>query len=282
MKFYISNLTDSEKEIIEKYMNNEAFSRKRAEDYIETHPEIDKVYTVTHTEVCVAHGEPNYYDHDDAMFYPDQHTANTVARYLASINDRNSDADEDFFLVDSCSLNDEGYLEPDMDCCIEYQTGYDWFEKLTRYDVESRIDEIAHDIAEEYDLPVDYYGDCYCDEIFQIEDSLESEENPYERSKLMKEAEDIFRSYAEGFLDGEIKDMVSEEEDRLAEEFSLPSGWLSKIRAYGRWLDTLTDGYSDLNDRDQSDREADQEYIRKGLREDAESYEHLLERFGRK
>jgi hypothetical protein len=55
MKFYISNLTDSEKEIIEKYMNNEAFSRKRAEDYIETHPEIDKVYTVTHTEVCMIH-----------------------------------------------------------------------------------------------------------------------------------------------------------------------------------------------------------------------------------
>jgi hypothetical protein len=90
-----------------------------------------------------------------------------------------------------------------MDCCIEYQTGYDWFEKLTRDDVESRIDEIAHDIAEEYDLPVDYYGDCYCDEIFQIEDRLESEKSPYERSQLMKKAESIFRSYAESFLDCE-------------------------------------------------------------------------------
>ena len=90
-----------------------------------------------------------------------------------------------------------------MDYYIEYQTGYDWFEKITRYDVESRISEIAHDIAEEYDIPADYYGDCYCNEIFQIEDHLESEESPYERSKLMKKAEDIFRSYAESFLDNE-------------------------------------------------------------------------------
>lgn len=203
MKFYISNLTDNEKKIIEKYMNNENFSWKKAEDYVETHPEINKIYAVTHTEVRIVHRDPNYYDHNDVMFYPDQHIASTVAKYLASIIDRNNDADEDFFSVDSCSLNNEGYLEPDMDCYIEYQTGYDWFEKLTRYDIESRISEIAHDIAEEYDIPADYYGDCYNDEIFQIEDRLESEKSPYERSQLMKKAESIFRSYAESFLDCE-------------------------------------------------------------------------------
>ena len=53
---------------------------------------------------------------------------------------------------------------------------------------------IVEDLREEYDLENDFYGDCYPQEVFQLENKMERcNEEDYQ--ELLNEVKEIFESY---------------------------------------------------------------------------------------
>lgn len=67
---------------------------------------------------------------------------------------------------------------------------------MKRYEVECTISRIADDVQEEYNLNNNFYGDCYPDEIMDLENKMELEDKE-ELHKLIDEAIELFKSYAE-------------------------------------------------------------------------------------
>lgn len=63
--------------------------------------------------------------------------------------------------------------------------------KLTRYEVESKVNEIA----EENDVEKDFYGDCYPDEVMQLENRITLESNEEERNAMFDEIKEILVGY---------------------------------------------------------------------------------------
>lgn len=67
---------------------------------------------------------------------------------------------------------------------------------MKRFDVEMLVDEILDDIREEYaDLESDFYGDCYPNEIMEIENRLEMTDDEEEIEDYKREIRDVFMSY---------------------------------------------------------------------------------------
>nr|DAP09471.1 MAG TPA: hypothetical protein [Caudoviricetes sp.] len=67
--------------------------------------------------------------------------------------------------------------------------------KLTRYEVESKVNEIVEEIAEENDVEKDFYGDCYPDEVMQLENRITLESNEEERNAMFDEIKEILVGY---------------------------------------------------------------------------------------
>lgn len=66
---------------------------------------------------------------------------------------------------------------------------------MTRHEVESDMRELALNIAIAYDLEDDFYGDCYPDEIIEIENKMAKTVHPDDYLDLLDEAREIFESY---------------------------------------------------------------------------------------
>lgn len=67
--------------------------------------------------------------------------------------------------------------------------------KKTRYEVESDMNWLAKEVAEEYEVESDFYGDCYPNEIMSIENKMERAKSEEEYDDLLYEARIIFESY---------------------------------------------------------------------------------------
>lgn len=67
--------------------------------------------------------------------------------------------------------------------------------KLTRYEVEARVHDIVDEIADEYDVEKDFYGDCYPDEVMQLENRITLESNEEERNAMFDEIKEILVGY---------------------------------------------------------------------------------------
>ena len=67
--------------------------------------------------------------------------------------------------------------------------------KKNRYDVEYDVNMVVEDLREEYDLENDFYGDCYPQEVFQLENKMEKCTNIEDYQELLNEVKEIFESY---------------------------------------------------------------------------------------
>lgn len=69
----------------------------------------------------------------------------------------------------------------------------------TRYEIESEVSEIEKQVADDYKVPEDYYGDCYSDEIFHLENRAELSRSEEKYEECMSEIKEIFESYARSY-----------------------------------------------------------------------------------
>lgn len=66
--------------------------------------------------------------------------------------------------------------------------------KKNRYDVEYDVNMIVENLIDEYNLESDFYGDCYPQEVFHLENKMERcNEEDYQ--ELLNEVKEIFESY---------------------------------------------------------------------------------------
>lgn len=69
----------------------------------------------------------------------------------------------------------------------------------TRYEIESEVSEIEKQVADDYEVPEDYYGDCHCDEILHLENRAELCRSEEEYEECMSEIKEIFEYYARSY-----------------------------------------------------------------------------------
>lgn len=74
--------------------------------------------------------------------------------------------------------------------------------KKTRFEIEMYVDQIAKDVASAYNIPDDFYGDCYCDEIFHLENHMELRGDIEES---LEEVKSIFEAYASAYKESEVE-----------------------------------------------------------------------------
>ena len=67
--------------------------------------------------------------------------------------------------------------------------------KKIRYDEEYDVNMDGEDLREEYDLENDFYGDCYPQEVFQLENKMERCRDEEDYQELLDEVKEIFESY---------------------------------------------------------------------------------------
>lgn len=92
-------------------------------------------------------------------------------------------------------IYDDGYLH--YDSVEEYEYSDFAPRKITRYEVEARVHDIVDEIADEYDVEKDFYGDCYPDEVMKLENQIELEIDQSEREVMFNEIREILEGYAE-------------------------------------------------------------------------------------
>lgn len=73
----------------------------------------------------------------------------------------------------------------------------------TRFDIEMDVNQIADEVSSDYDVPKDFYGDCYCDEIMHLENKMEMMKYEEEIEECMDEVREILISYAESYKENE-------------------------------------------------------------------------------
>ncbi len=76
--------------------------------------------------------------------------------------------------------------------------------KLTDYEATSMIDEIVCVVAGRYDIPSNFYGDCWNNEVFDLKYKLTQVSDEKELKDIRKQLEAIFISYAEAWIKDEI------------------------------------------------------------------------------
>ena len=109
--------------------------------------------------------------------------------------------------------------------------------KLTDYEATSMIDEIVCVVAGRYDIPSDFYGDCWNDEVFDLKYKLIKESDEKELKDIRKQLEAIFISYAEAWIKDEIERLedelfILEMKDRFtSEDWSLHYDLHQQIKA---------------------------------------------------
>ena len=67
--------------------------------------------------------------------------------------------------------------------------------KKNRYDVEYDVNMIVEELINAYDLESDFYGECYPQEVFQLENKMERCNNEEDYQELLNEVKEIFESY---------------------------------------------------------------------------------------
>lgn len=68
--------------------------------------------------------------------------------------------------------------------------------KLNSYEVSSLIDEIEEDVRCKYDLDCNWYGDCYSDEILNLQTKISVCKDEEELDYLKDEVKSLFESWA--------------------------------------------------------------------------------------
>ena len=68
---------------------------------------------------------------------------------------------------------------------------------MTRYEIEKLTNEIAHNVADDYNLENDFYGDCFPEEVMSLEDAIQRSHNQDEISQYFDEIKEVFMQYAE-------------------------------------------------------------------------------------
>lgn len=71
---------------------------------------------------------------------------------------------------------------------------------MTRYEIEKLTNEIARNVANEYNLENDFYGDCFPEEVMNLEDAIQRSHNQDEILQYFEEIEEIFKYYAEDYI----------------------------------------------------------------------------------
>lgn len=66
---------------------------------------------------------------------------------------------------------------------------------MTRYEAEMIVRDVVDELIDEYDLEDNFYGDCYPQEVLELENRLERTNNQEEIDEIIKEVIDIFKSY---------------------------------------------------------------------------------------
>lgn len=68
---------------------------------------------------------------------------------------------------------------------------------MTRYEIEKLTNEIARNVANEYDLENDFYGDCFPEEVMNLENAIQRSHDQDEISQYFDEIKEVFIQYAE-------------------------------------------------------------------------------------
>lgn len=66
---------------------------------------------------------------------------------------------------------------------------------MTRYEAEMMVRDVVDELIDEYDLEDDFYGDCYPQEVLELENRLEITNDQEEIDEIIKEVRDILKSY---------------------------------------------------------------------------------------
>ena len=75
--------------------------------------------------------------------------------------------------------------------------------RLTDYEATAMIDEVVCVVSGRYDIPSDFYGDCWNDEVFSLKYKLTQVDSEKELKEIRKELEEIFISYAKAYIEFE-------------------------------------------------------------------------------
>lgn len=67
--------------------------------------------------------------------------------------------------------------------------------KRNRYDIEYDVNMIVENLTDEHDVENNFYGDCYPQEVLQLENKMEKCKNEEEYQELLNEVKEIFESY---------------------------------------------------------------------------------------
>ena len=82
--------------------------------------------------------------------------------------------------------------------------------RLTDYEATAMIDEVVCVVSGRYDVPSDFYGDCWNDEVFSLKYKLTKVSDEKELKDIRKQLEAIFISYAEAWIKDEIERLEDE------------------------------------------------------------------------
>ena len=67
--------------------------------------------------------------------------------------------------------------------------------KLSRYEVESKVNQIVESIAEENEVDKNFYGDCHPLEVMILENKITLLTDEVDREELFEEIRKVFESY---------------------------------------------------------------------------------------
>lgn len=67
--------------------------------------------------------------------------------------------------------------------------------KLSRYEVESKVNQIVESIAEENEVEKNFYGDCHPLEVMKLENKITLLTDEVDREELFEEIRKVFESY---------------------------------------------------------------------------------------
>lgn len=66
---------------------------------------------------------------------------------------------------------------------------------MNRFEIEMKVNDIVDEIADEYEVDKNFYGDCYPDEVMKLENRIEREKDNDERNRMFDEIREIFKEY---------------------------------------------------------------------------------------
>ena len=72
---------------------------------------------------------------------------------------------------------------------------------MTRFEIEMAVNDLADQVAYDYDVPKNFYGDCYPDDVMRLENRMEM--NKENIDEYMNEVREIFESCAKSYKEYE-------------------------------------------------------------------------------